>query len=183
MKINPLPSQDYLNLCLEYLPDGNLLWKARPQEHFNTSRGHAQFSARCIGKPATNLVENYQRIWLTYKSTRQKFLAHRVIWVMHNGAIPENFIVDHKDTNSLNNKISNLRLTQFHGNAYNKSLNCNNSSGVKGVSWSKEKELWDAKLRFNSKRIRVGYFKSITDAESAIQTARKQLHKDFANHG
>lgn len=184
MKINPLPPQEYLHQCFEYLQDGSLIWKSRPAEHFDTTHGHKCFSARSVGQIASETIKKgYNRVWLHHNGKRQCFMAHRIIWTMFNGEIPEGYIVDHKDTNSLDNKIKNLRLTQFHGNAYNKSLNSNNSSGVKGISWSKEKELWEAKIRVNSKRIRVGYFNSIASATLAIQNARIKLHQEFANHG
>ena len=35
-------------------------------------------------------------------------LLHRAIWEFHNGKIPENFIVHHKDKNVLNNDLTNL---------------------------------------------------------------------------
>jgi hypothetical protein len=184
MNITPLPPKEYLLACFTYLQDGTLLWKVRPADHFNSHHGHKCFLSRNAGRPVLETVKKgYKRVWLHHNGVRKCFMVHRIIWTMFNSDIPEGYIVDHKDTNSLNNKNNNLRLTQFHGNAYNKSLNSNNSSGIKCISWNKEKELWEVKIRFNSKRIRLGYFSSINEAEQAIKTARSQLHQEFANHG
>lgn len=49
------------------------------------------------------------------------FCEHRVIWVWHNGAIPEGLVVNHKDYNRANNHIDNLELmTQRENNEYSR---------------------------------------------------------------
>lgn len=40
----------------------------------------------------------------------KKIYLHRIIWTLTNGAIPDGFIVHHKDGNGLNNEINNLEL-------------------------------------------------------------------------
>lgn len=43
----------------------------------------------------------------------------------------------------------------------------NNSSGVRGVSYDKAKRKWEAKVQQAGKRIRVGFFDNIKDANDA----------------
>ena len=59
---------------------------------------------------------------------------HRIIWQMFNGKIPQGFVIDHIDGNSLNNDLSNLRCVPTIRNARNKRKAETNSSGVNGVS-------------------------------------------------
>jgi hypothetical protein len=51
----------------------------------------------------------------------------------------------------------------------------NNTSGVKGVSWNKEKEAWDAYIGIHRKRIRLGRY---TNFEDAVK-ARKQAEEEY----
>lgn len=70
----------------------------------------------------------------------KRYLVHRIIWVLHHGSIDHNLVVNHKDCNPLNNKISNLELTTLKGNArrrtYHKTIQgvSNNSTGFHGIT-------------------------------------------------
>ena len=45
-----------------------------------------------------------------YKIKGKTYKEHRLVWVFHNGPIPEGYDVHHKDGNKLNNKINNLEV-------------------------------------------------------------------------
>lgn len=65
---------------------------------------------------------------------RGVLLAHRVIWEMVNGPIPDGLEVDHKDRNRLNNLLGNLRLVSSAGNSENTSVHKDNKVGHKNIS-------------------------------------------------
>jgi len=70
--------------------------------------------------------------WVTminYKS----YLCHRLVWMLHNGEIPENYEIDHIDGNSLNNTIENLRCIESVFNKRNRSFSRLNTTGITGV--------------------------------------------------
>ena len=50
----------------------------------------------------------------------------------------------------------------------------NNTSGVKGVSWNKEKEAWDAYINIHGKRIRLGRYTKFEDAVKARKRAEEE---------
>lgn len=176
-------SQQYLNECFSYCENGDLIWKVRPISHFTTFARHAAFVSMTAGTIAGNPSGNYLQVGITIAQKKITLFVHRVIWTMHNGEIPYGCQIDHEDTNTSNNRIANLRLTSATGNQYNKSLHCNNTSGVKGVCWEARRSRWYVAINANGIKHHVGYFETIEAATIAAQEARIKLHGEFANHG
>lgn len=58
-----------------------------------------------------------------------------------------------------------------------------NTSGFKGVSWHKKSNKWRADICLNNIRIYLGTFENIEDAKNEAMSARKLLHRGYANHG
>lgn len=74
--------------------------------------------------------DNYSRVYLNGKS----YLAHRIIWILHNSRISDDCEIDHIDGNRTNNLINNLREIPRVINSRNHKMKKNNSTGVTGVS-------------------------------------------------
>lgn len=51
-----------------------------------------------------------------------------------------------------------------------------NTSGVRGVDFSKEKNKYRARIRFKGKEYHLGYFNTIADAEKARHDAEKKIY-------
>jgi len=62
-----------------------------------------------------------------------KNFAHRIVYTLKFGVIPDNMQIDHIDGNRLNNKISNLRAISKLVNSRNKKSESRNTSGFVGV--------------------------------------------------
>ncbi len=69
----------------------------------------------------------------------KRLLAHRVIYELFYGEIPEGYDVDHLDGDRLNNNKDNLRLATKTINARNHSKSKANTSGITGVVYQKDK--------------------------------------------
>jgi hypothetical protein len=95
-------------------------------------RGRHPYKFKTKGDVAGNTGKGNCFIWLY----GVPYLAHRVIWEMHNGSITDSeLVIDHIDGNGKNNVISNLRLVTNKVNAQNSKLHAHNSSGTCGVSY------------------------------------------------
>lgn len=66
--------------------------------------------------------------------SRKLYFAHRIIWELHNGAIPDGMEIDHINGDSTDNRIENLRLATREVNTRNRKKFRNNTSGSAGVS-------------------------------------------------
>jgi len=80
------------------------------------------------------------------------------------GMWPE-YEIDHKDTKRpFDDSWNNLREATHAENARNRKISINNSSGYKGVSYSKFSQKWQAQIQINHSAIHLGYFSSREDA-------------------
>lgn len=88
--------------------------------------------------------------------------------------------VDHINSNKLDNQKKNLRLVTHHQNNMNVTKRSNCSSIYKGVSFKKSTGRWYAYIKFNTKRISLGYYDNEVDAASIYNKAAKRLFGKFA---
>ena len=95
--------------------------------------------------------------------------VHRMIWIYHNGAIEDKYIIDHKDRNKSNNKIENLRKVTKQENSFN--------SNAKGYYYYKKLKKWRAMIGIDGVRKSLGCFETEAEAKVAYQNAKKELHK------
>lgn len=111
----------------------------------------------------------------------KKYMAHRLAWLYVYGELPASDL-DHIDGVKTNNAISNLRKVTNAQNHWNVGMRSTNKSGVKGVHWHKGIGRWVATFKANGVQNFVGSFDSISDAESEISKARKNIHGEYARH-
>lgn len=89
---------------------------------------------------------------------------------------PVDLVVDHINGDSLDNRLSNLRVCTQQENVMNRtSLNKNNTSGVRGVSFHKASNKWRATVRLHRKQHHLGLFAGKKEAELAVTTYREAL--------
>jgi hypothetical protein len=101
---------------------------------------------------------------------QQKLYLHRLIMRPKKG-----LEVDHKNRNKLDCRRSNMRIVTKQVNLLNKGMLRNNTSGVKGVWFSKGK--WVAGIEINKKKINLGRFDHLKDASIARKEAEKKYHE------
>jgi len=90
-------------------------------------------------------------------------------------------LIDHIDGDGLNNQRSNLRVATHSQNMRNSKIPINNTSGYKGVYWSKEKNKWCAQIKIDYKNKHLGYFDNKIDAAKAYNEGALKYHGEFAH--
>jgi hypothetical protein len=109
------------------------------------------------------------------------YLVHRIIFMMHNGYMPEE--ADHINGNKLDNRIENLRSASKSENLRNRASNKNNQSGYKNVAWHKQHKKWSVTLNYDGSKHHIGYFEDLELADLVAQEARDKYHKQFSYKG
>jgi hypothetical protein len=106
------------------------------------------------------------------------YKAHRVIWAIVTGKWPE-FMIDHINGDGCDNRLCNLREATKSQNMMNVGIIKSNTSGFRGVGWSKVSQKWRAYIKVGNKDIHLGLFKNIEDAKKARIEAAIKYHGEF----
>jgi len=85
--------------------------------------------------------------------------------------IPKGLEVDHINHNGLDNRRCNIRIVTSAQNKWNSRF----ASSFKGARFHKDTKKWEASIRHNGKRIYLGSYKTIKEANSAYKKAKLQL--------
>lgn len=172
---------EYVLQCLRY-EDGKLYWLRRPIEHFKSAHGMNIWNAQNAGKEAGDMkVYKSDRRW-RIRINKKQYRRSRLVWSMHNGRWPVS-LVDHKNHNTIDDRIDNLREATGTQNNGNRMVGSSNTSGFKGVCWDKRKGKWMAQIKIQRKCKHVGYFSSPEDAHDAYVEAASKAFGEFACSG
>jgi hypothetical protein len=110
-------------------------------------------------------------------------VAHRFAWLLATGTeVPDGMMLDHICHNKSCVRADHLRVVNNKQNVENFSgLQRNNTSGVRGVTWCGVTQKWRAEVQHNNKRVPLGRFASIAEAEAAVVKKRLELftHNDL----
>jgi hypothetical protein len=118
--------------------------------------------------------------YLVIRINKALYYSHRLAFLYMTGKFPENE-VDHIDRNKYNNSWKNLRECDSSENKCNK-LDSKNTSGVKGVSWSKCNNKWYVQINKNKVGVVKKCFDDIELAELVAEEGRELYHGKFARH-
>lgn len=164
----------YLLGCLDYNPEtGSLTWKERPVAHFKNKNVFGSWNTRWANKTAGSLIKATGYIEISLN--KKHYLAHRLCYFHYHGYMPENQI-DHKDRIRTNNRILNLREATQQCQNRNAGMLSNNTSGVKGVSFYRERKKWIAQIVIGQKNMPLGYYKLFDEAVKARWEAEKKYN-------
>ena len=161
---------------------GRLTWKRRPLEMFSSSRDANTWNTRYAGRDAGTSVGDKDGKYTKYRNVvirPKRYKAHRIIWLMQTGSWPNGHI-DHIDGNGLNNAWANLREATYSQNSYNQRVRSDSTSGFKGVSYDKKRDLWYVYIDVDKKRKHLGRYETKDEAVAARLSAEKVYHGEYA---
>lgn len=143
---------------LRYEPlTGKLFWIKRVGRGGSTS----------IGKEAGTF--NIKTCYITVTLFGKHYQAHVIAWIFIKGKFPM-FEIDHKDRVRYHNWETNLREATSSQNKLNSNMNRRNTSGFKGVSWSRQNQTW---MAFLAKKY-LGQFVTKEEAFAAYTKAAQE---------
>jgi len=157
-------TQERLRYLLHYDPEtGVFRWRVSP----------------CWHVPVGHVCGPGRSGYVVVMIKGSNYNASNLAWLYMTGEWPQEGI-DHKDGNPLNDRWENLRLANQSQNSANRRIASNNTSGFKGVSWSKTNQKWFAYVYVNGQRIGCGHFDDPEEAARVRNAKATLLHGEFA---
>lgn len=161
--------------------------QARLRELFTYRAGHL-IRRLCAGPVpkgfSTSQIKPRPDGYTRVKVDGKNFYLHRLVWIYHNGAIPDGVEIDHKYGVRSDCRVSELRVSSFKQNSSNKGKPIGCSSKYVGVCASSHSPgKWSAYLRVDGS---VKFFGTAHQTEEQAYSARvcaeKKYHGEFATH-
>jgi len=153
-------SLDFHNIFVYNSYTGNLYWKYT-------------VSNKAIGGHVAGTLKQTGYIEIQYH--KKRYYAHRIIYEMHVGLIPEGYVIDHINKNRSDNRLKNLRCIPHYINLHNQQISKRNTSNYIGIHRDHKREMWVAKKTVKGELIFKKYFKDIEVAALALENVTKNL--------
>jgi len=112
-----------------------------------------------------------------YVQTANRILLHRLIM-----NAPKWCEVDHISLNPLDNRKKNMRICTHRQNQCNHPIQSNNTSGVSGVHWQKNRHTWNARIKYFGKEIHLGAYQTFVEAVQARNEGMKWLFGEYGRY-
>lgn len=181
-------SPEYVNAACRCRPNWTCPFCARwltpqPQKPTGTSDTEVRFWSRLerTDNGCWNWTGTVARTGYGFFSIgRNSYLVHRLAYEFAVGPIPAGMMVDHTCRNRRCVNPAHLRAVSNKQNQENAGLRRDNKSGVRGVSWNPRKQKWSAGVCHHGRRVHIGSYTSLADAEAAVIAKRNELftHND-----
>jgi len=133
-----------------------------------------------IMKPSTN-GNGYVSVSLSNSLAKRTRDIHRLVALAFIENPEEKKYVDHKNNIQDDNQISNLRWATASQNGQNSKIKKNNTCGVKGITYIKKTKKYRVRIYINGKRIHLGNFKTLEEAQFVRTQKAQEAFGDFVN--
>lgn len=123
--------------------------------------------------------DGYKQVQLYRQGRKKTFPIHTLTFFTFNPHInkKQGYEVDHIDNDKENNNLTNLQYIKSRHNSTKRSINRRKSSMFTGVSWSDDKQKWQAHIRHNSKSYYLGRYQSEIEAHHAYLKALSEIEQ------
>ena len=174
-------NQKLLKQLIHYNPDtGIITWLHRPRSFFKSDRDWKIWNTRYAGVEVSNTCKCNGKLYKRIRILKKDYLQHRIAFTYLHDKTPDE--VDHINSNSVDNRSSNLREVNRQTNCKNARLAKDNKSGVNGVTWDSWSNKWLARIGINGKGVNLGRFSNWFDAVCARKSA-ENVNSYHRNHG
>jgi hypothetical protein len=105
-----------------------------------------------------------------------RWLSGWKVFAADMGPKAEGLSLDRIDSNG-DYEPANCRWANKTLQSLNQRMRADNKSGAKGIYYDKNRDNYQAEIKFNNRRVRLGRFKTLAEAISARKLAEERYHQ------
>ncbi len=135
-------------------------------------------SIRALGRAGIKSIWYHHTGYAYVKFDGKSQPMHRILMAAL-GYVIDGMEVDHKNGETLDCRISNMRVVTKKQNSFNVMRPKNNTSGFKGVHWIKKNRRWCAYIG-KCPRVNIGCYGTKEEAARAYNREAKKRYGKFA---
>lgn len=151
--------------------------RLRALVHYDPITGHFRSLITAPRKATLGTKTKYG--YIRFSVDGIAYMAHRLAWLYVYGSWPADE-TDHVNGNRSDNRIANLRAATKSENLANSRRAKNNTTGFKGVDFSKRRGLWRARIGYHGRSLLIGHFETAAAAHAAYIEKARELFGAFA---
>jgi len=161
--------------------DGSSFDSSRLKEIFNYEPETGLLSRRYnLPGAKAGLCNTHLDGYYATKYFGKTYLVHRLIWIMHNGPIIDDMVIDHINHDRKDNRLENLRLVTRQENAMNTSAKNKANDLPMGITLRHGR--YRARIDSDGEQRYLGTYDTIDEAKAAWNAAKTMLGF-HVNHG
>ena len=122
-----------------------------------------------------------KKFWLCNAKRTCSYAATQDGTPLHMHLFPhiKGFEIDHINRNTMDNRRCNIRYCTHQQNQMNQGLQRNNTSGVSGVCWHKNRNKYTACIKVCQQKIHLGYYETFLEATQARNVGMECMFGEF----
>lgn len=150
----------------------NMLTQQRLKELFNYDPLSGKLTSKYGNVCGESSKSGY---YISVNVEGKTYKAHRLAWLYMYGEFP-NGLIDHKNEDKTDNRISNLRIASDSTNQHNRFKSKEHK--LLGAFFHKPSGKWRASIMVNKQRINLGTFSTEIEAHNTYMEAKRIYHAD-----
>lgn len=175
-----LTRDEWLELVSVDFDTGIVRWKPKGVDKQPDTRLRNSWNKQWSGKEVGTIANSRGKLYKLSVINNKGFRLHQLVYFLAGNSLTDGLVIDHINGDSLDNRLSNLRLvTQAENNRNVKVCRKDSVTGVKGIyynaSYKKSDKKFVVKTHHHKKQYHLGRYKTLDEAYEILAAFKKKM--------
>ena len=174
-----LTRDEWLELVSVDFDTGIVRWKPRGVDKQPDTRLRNSWNTARDGKEVGTVASSRGKLYKLSRINNKGYKLHQLVYFLAGNSLTDGLVIDHINGDSLDNRLSNLRLvTQAENNRNVKVCRKDSVTGVKGIyynaSYKKSDKKFVVKTHHHKEQHLLGRYRTLEEAYAVLVNFKKE---------